>query len=99
MESLTICVLSFFYRDAAEATGDEPDDADFDMPKIYEPVASLEVLEERLQMFMGQYNESIRGANMDLVFFKDAMVHLVKVSTFLRGGLKTFVYPLASSSV
>ena len=29
----------FFFRDAPEATGEEPDDADFDMPKIYEPVS------------------------------------------------------------
>ena len=28
------------YRDAPEATGEEPEDADFDMPKIYEPVGS-----------------------------------------------------------
>ena len=26
-------------RDAPEATGDEPEDADFDAPKIYEPVS------------------------------------------------------------
>lgn len=68
-----------FPRDAPEATGEEPEDADFDAPKVYEPVESYEVLEERLQMFMAQYNESVRGAGMDLVFFKDAMVHLVKV--------------------
>ena len=30
------------YRDAPEATGDEPDDTDFDMPKIYEPVSSIQ---------------------------------------------------------
>lgn len=29
------------YRDAPEATGDEPEDTDFDMPKIYEPVGIL----------------------------------------------------------
>lgn len=33
-------VLYWHYRDAPEATGDEPDDADFEMPKIYEPVSN-----------------------------------------------------------
>lgn len=31
-------IVVFPYRDAPEATGEEPDDADFDMPKVYEPV-------------------------------------------------------------
>ena len=71
-------------RDAPEATGDEPDDAALDTPKIYEPIENFDQLEERLKMYMGQYNEYIRGANMDLVFFKDAMTHLVKISRIIR---------------
>uniref|UniRef100_A0A1I8ID59 Dynein heavy chain 5, axonemal n=1 Tax=Macrostomum lignano TaxID=282301 RepID=A0A1I8ID59_9PLAT len=72
-----------FLRDAPEATGDEPDDASFEMPHIYEPIPTFEALSDRLRYFMGQYNESIRGAGMDLVFFQDAMTHLVKISRII----------------
>ena len=73
-----------FLRDPPEATGEEPDDFDFDAPKIYEPIPSFETLRERLQMFMGQYNETIRGGKLDLVFFKDAMIHLMRISRIIR---------------
>ncbi|XP_026149068.1 dynein heavy chain 5, axonemal isoform X2 [Mastacembelus armatus] len=73
-----------FLRDAPEATGEEPEDSDFDLPKVYEPIESLESLKQRLNMFLVHYNESIRGTGMDMVFFQDAMIHLVKVSRIIR---------------
>ena len=51
-------------------TGEEDDDAEFDAPKIYEPIESLEQLAEKLKGYQEQYNETVRGAKMDLVFFK-----------------------------
>lgn len=90
-----------FLRDAPEPTGDEPDDADMEAPKVYEMVSelyiqfclytywwsqvpSLDFLSEKLTGYIQQYNDTIRGAGMDLVFFKDAMVHLVKISRIIR---------------
>eukprot|EP00117_Sycon_ciliatum_P048716 scpid847/ scgid34643/ Dynein heavy chain 5, axonemal; Axonemal beta dynein heavy chain 5; Ciliary dynein heavy chain 5 len=73
-----------FLQDPPEATGEEPEDQELEAPKIYEPIPPYDELEERLTMFMTQYNETIRGAGMDLVFFKDAMVHLIKISRVIR---------------
>ncbi|XP_078695417.1 dynein axonemal heavy chain 5-like [Branchiostoma floridae x Branchiostoma belcheri] len=73
-----------FLRDAPEATGDEPDDADLDAPKIYEPVDTLKSLSDRALTFQELYNETIRGGKMDLVFFEDALIHLLKISRIIR---------------
>ncbi len=45
---------------------------------------SLDFLSEKLNGYMQQYNDLVRGGAMDLVFFKDAMVHLVKISRVIR---------------
>ena len=47
-------------------------------------IPTLPELEERLGNFMIAYNETVRGSGMDLVFFKDAMVHLMKISRVIR---------------
>lgn len=93
-----------FLREPPEPTGEEPDDADLEAPKVYEMVSTyistydmafsicglvpqvpnLDFLSEKLTGYMQQYNDTIRGAGMDLVFFKDAMVHLVKISRIIR---------------
>lgn len=71
-----------FMRDAPEPTGEEGEDADMELPKVYEPVSDFGELRERLDMFLSQFNEMVRGAGMDLVFFPDAMLHIVRVSVF-----------------
>ena len=42
-------------------------------------ISGWDELRDRLNMYMEQYNESVRGSKMDLVYFKDAMINLVKV--------------------
>jgi dynein heavy chain, axonemal len=73
-----------FLRDAPEPTGEEGEDADLEAPKIYERVPSLDRLKEKLEEYLHMYNETVRGAKMDLVFFKDCMVHLMRVSRVIR---------------
>ncbi|XP_029359358.1 dynein heavy chain 5, axonemal isoform X2 [Echeneis naucrates] len=72
-----------FLRDSPEAT-EESEGTDLDLPKVYEPVESFECLKDRLNLFLSHYNENIRGTGMDMVFFQDAMIHLVKVSRIIR---------------
>lgn len=55
-----------------------------ELPKVYEPVLEEAQLRERLEMFLSQFNEMVRGVGMDLVFFPDAILHLVKVSWLLQ---------------
>ncbi|TKC36333.1 hypothetical protein EI555_006320, partial [Monodon monoceros] len=73
-----------FLCEMPEPTGDEPEDTVFEVPKIYELVPSFEFLSEKLQFYQRQFNDIIRGTSLDLVFFKDAMTHLIKISRIIR---------------
>ena len=39
----------------------------------------MDALHKRLNMYMQQYSENTRGSTLNMVLFKDAMTHLVKV--------------------
>ncbi|XP_038626369.1 dynein heavy chain 5, axonemal [Tachyglossus aculeatus] len=73
-----------FLRDAPEATEEETEETEVNIPKIYEPIQSFVHLRDRLNTFLQIYNENVRGTGMDMVFFTDAMIHLVKISRVIR---------------
>eukprot|EP00912_Choanoflagellata_sp_UC4_P002376 UC4_evm2s1496 len=74
-----------FLREAPEPTGDEAEDEEIDdAPKIYEAIPAWDEFREKLKECMISYNETIRGTKMDLVFFKDAMTHIIKISRIIR---------------
>ncbi|CBY15208.1 unnamed protein product, partial [Oikopleura dioica] len=72
-----------FMREPPEPTGDEPDDFDFSAPKIYE-ATTIQQLQKKLLEYQDVFNESVRGASMNLVFFEDAVTHMVKISRVIR---------------
>jgi len=79
-----LCNFFFLYsflREEIEVTDEMGDDIDLAdlVPKVYEPILSWDVLQTKLINSMNKMNEEIRGSNMDLVFFKDAMIHLLRV--------------------
>jgi len=61
--------LAFVYLYTSFA-GEEGEETEVESPKIYEAISGFKELSDRLEMHQQQYNESIRGAKMDLVFFK-----------------------------
>ena len=59
-------------------------------PKIYELGESMASLTDRANMFLEKFNEEMPGKRMDLILFKDAMKHLMRVSRIVgtpRGNL------------
>ncbi|KAJ8736206.1 hypothetical protein PYW08_006862 [Mythimna loreyi] len=73
-----------FLREPIEPTGEEDEDFSLDAPKIYEELPSWDFVLEKLTGFQVLFNEQIRGAHLDLVFFHDAMVHLFIISRIIN---------------
>lgn len=78
-----------FMREGPEAVegAELPDEDDEDTSGdyfLYEEIPSFEAVNERIQNFMETYNIEVRGAKLDMVFFQDALVHLIIVSRILR---------------
>ncbi|XP_018374249.1 PREDICTED: dynein heavy chain 8, axonemal [Trachymyrmex cornetzi] len=72
-----------FLREPPEPTGEEPEDFVLETPKIYEEIPSYDNVITKVQQNMEQFNEYIRGMHLDLVFFHDALVHLIRISRIL----------------
>lgn len=70
-----------FLRDEVES--EDPDKESF-VPKIYEQIPNWTALQERLEYYLGQYNEFYKKAQMDLVLFEFAMTHLLRISRIIR---------------
>ncbi|XP_045484350.1 dynein axonemal heavy chain 8 [Pieris rapae] len=73
-----------FLREAIDPTGDEDEDFSTDAPKIYEELPTWDFVLFKLGQFQEQFNDQIRGAHLDLVFFHDAMVHLFIISRIIN---------------
>lgn len=73
-----------FLREPPEATGDEGEDFDFDAPKIYEEIPSFEFTTKKVLFFMDEFNKKQRSGFMDMVFFRDALIHLMIISRIIR---------------
>ncbi|XP_044147017.1 dynein axonemal heavy chain 8 [Bufo gargarizans] len=73
-----------FLRDVPERSGEEPEDVVPEAPKLYEMVASFEFLCEKLRHFQKQLNDTGIGSPIELVLFRDAVIHLIKVSRIIR---------------
>lgn len=73
-----------FLRDAPESTGEEDENVQLDAPKVYEEIASFDFVKAKITDYMNQYNQTVPGGKLDLVFFHDCMVHLIIISRIIR---------------
>ncbi|XP_056424627.1 dynein axonemal heavy chain 8 isoform X2 [Hyla sarda] len=72
-----------FLREEPEPVGEELEELVLKSPKLYQMVLSFDVLSEQLKQYQTQLNDD-QGSSMDLVFFKDAIIHLIKISRIIH---------------
>eukprot|EP00941_MAST-03F_sp_MAST-3F-sp1_P001388 g1388.t1 len=74
---------TFFVNFFRDAVIDEEEDAPEERPMIYEPGGSLEAIKDRVDSFQEKYNEVNVARQMNLIFFDDAMKHLIRISRII----------------
>eukprot|EP01043_Picozoa_sp_COSAG02_P032009 COSAG02_NODE_2120_length_9782_cov_1.807085_2_plen_2245_part_00 len=52
-------------------------------PKVYEPIPDMDKLIEKVYVKMGEFNETSKILKLDLVMFRDAMAHMMRISRIL----------------
>ena len=53
-------------------------------PKIYEDGGTLESIRERVEMYMGRYNDTKPPSPLNLVLFDDALRHMIRISRIIE---------------
>ena len=70
------------FRDAPEATGDEPEDADFETPKVYEVVRTHQCLYQRFSAFFSRRLEVLNDLDTTYSFRKHCQLTVATSSVF-----------------
>ncbi|CRK87169.1 CLUMA_CG000977, isoform A [Clunio marinus] len=76
-----------FLRDAPDVDPDHlEEDADDSSGQyyLYEEIPSFEEVRQKILNFMETYNVEVRGGKLNLVFFQDALIHLMIISRIIR---------------
>lgn len=60
-----------------------PDPGDGEIEYLYEPASGIPQLTDRLEYFLGFYNEKNKRSQMNLVLFEFAIMHLIRVSRII----------------
>lgn len=73
-----------FLRDAPDPEEDDDEEEYSSEYFLYEEIPSFDEVKDRIFTFMNQYNLEVRGSKLDLVFFQDALIHLMIISRIIR---------------